>query len=128
MLKNLDNLSSSQLAKIASNLNEEIERRNAIEAAEKEINKILKTRSLTLNDLNIMKSLQSRKASQKKTAKAKKSGRSVVAPKYFDPDSGASWSGRGRAPLWVTNLCEKKGITLKEFKAMKVAPKSDQKA
>ena len=24
-----------------------------------------------------------------------------VAPKYRDPDSGATWTGRGRAPLWI---------------------------
>ncbi|MEX3983683.1 H-NS histone family protein [Paraburkholderia sp. EG287A] len=26
-----------------------------------------------------------------------------VAPKYKDPDSGATWSGRGRAPLWIAD-------------------------
>ncbi|WP_432263364.1 H-NS family nucleoid-associated regulatory protein [Cupriavidus sp. TMH.W2] len=24
-----------------------------------------------------------------------------VAPKYRDPKTGATWSGRGRAPLWI---------------------------
>jgi DNA-binding protein H-NS len=24
-----------------------------------------------------------------------------VAPKYRDPDSGATWSGRGKPPLWI---------------------------
>jgi DNA-binding protein H-NS len=26
-----------------------------------------------------------------------------VAPKYRDPVSGATWSGRGRAPLWMAD-------------------------
>lgn len=26
---------------------------------------------------------------------------SVVAPKYRDPVTGATWSGRGRAPCWL---------------------------
>ena len=30
----------------------------------------------------------------------KKSGRYV--PKYRDPDSGATWSGKGRVPRWIT--------------------------
>jgi DNA-binding protein H-NS len=30
----------------------------------------------------------------------KKSGRYV--PKYRDPDSGATWSGKGREPSWIT--------------------------
>ncbi|RQR47564.1 H-NS histone family protein [Burkholderia sp. Bp9126] len=27
--------------------------------------------------------------------------RSVVAPKYQDPKTGATWSGRGREPAWI---------------------------
>jgi DNA-binding protein H-NS len=38
-----------------------------------------------------------------KTTKAKsgpKPGNKVV-PKYRDPDSGATWSGRGKTPRWI---------------------------
>jgi len=28
-------------------------------------------------------------------------GKSKVVPKYRDPKSGKTWSGRGRAPLWM---------------------------
>lgn len=27
-----------------------------------------------------------------------------VAPKYVDPKTGATWSGRGRAPLWIRDV------------------------
>ncbi|KAG8148450.1 hypothetical protein BFF94_037970 [Burkholderia catarinensis] len=30
-----------------------------------------------------------------------KSRRGAVKPKYFDPNSGATWSGRGRMPVWL---------------------------
>ncbi|WP_414144191.1 H-NS family nucleoid-associated regulatory protein [Burkholderia stagnalis] len=26
----------------------------------------------------------------------------MVQPKYRDPQTGATWSGRGREPLWIT--------------------------
>ena len=29
-----------------------------------------------------------------------------VAPKYRDPDSGATWTGRGRKPKWVAEIVE----------------------
>lgn len=29
---------------------------------------------------------------------------STVAPKYRDPETGAEWSGRGRAPLWIRDV------------------------
>jgi DNA-binding protein H-NS len=35
-------------------------------------------------------------------SKAKAKGRRfTVAPKYQDPKTGATWTGRGRAPAWI---------------------------
>lgn len=31
------------------------------------------------------------------------STRTPAAPKYRDPKTGATWSGRGRAPQWIAN-------------------------
>lgn len=38
---------------------------------------------------------------KKKTSSGKKTG--TVEAKYRDPDSGATWTGRGRAPRWLGN-------------------------
>lgn len=35
--------------------------------------------------------------SSKRNAKARR----IVAPKYRDPKTGATWTGRGRAPAWI---------------------------
>ncbi|QWQ12977.1 H-NS histone family protein [Ralstonia solanacearum] len=35
------------------------------------------------------------------SSKTKAKGRRAVAPKYQDPKSGATWTGRGRAPAWI---------------------------
>ena len=35
------------------------------------------------------------------SAKTPKARKSTVAPKYRDPVSGATWSGRGRSPVWL---------------------------
>ncbi|WP_080404963.1 H-NS histone family protein [Burkholderia ubonensis] len=29
--------------------------------------------------------------------------RTPIAPKYRDPKTGATWSGRGKAPRWIAN-------------------------
>ncbi|KVQ42511.1 H-NS histone [Burkholderia cepacia] len=29
--------------------------------------------------------------------------RAPIAPKYRDPKTGATWSGRGKAPQWIAN-------------------------
>ncbi|HEV3427211.1 MAG TPA: H-NS histone family protein [Paraburkholderia sp.] len=36
-----------------------------------------------------------------KGAKAASRSRASVAPKYRDPDSGSTWSGRGKPPRWI---------------------------
>ncbi|KRA01304.1 H-NS family nucleoid-associated regulatory protein [Achromobacter sp. Root565] len=41
--------------------------------------------------------------------------RSVVAPKYRNPESGETWSGRGRAPRWLTSA-EKAGRNRADFR------------
>ena len=51
----------------------------------------------------------------KKTAKPKrKSAKRKVAPKYKDPQSGATWSGRGLTPRWLAEK-EKAGAKREEF-------------
>ena len=47
--------------------------------------------------------------------KAKASGE--VKALYQDPGSGVTWSGRGRSPKWVTEICDKKGLSIEKFKA-----------
>ena len=37
----------------------------------------------------------------KRTRKSASDARSTVAPKYRDPVTGATWTGRGKAPKWI---------------------------
>ncbi|SAK40003.1 histone family protein nucleoid-structuring protein H-NS [Caballeronia catudaia] len=36
-----------------------------------------------------------------KGVKVARSSRAGVAPKYRDPESGSTWSGRGKPPKWI---------------------------
>jgi len=38
-----------------------------------------------------------------KSGKKTVAGPATVAAKYMDPKTGATWSGRGRAPAWIAN-------------------------
>jgi DNA-binding protein H-NS len=44
----------------------------------------------------------------KGAAKAAGRPRAGVAPKYRDPDSGSTWSGRGKPPRWIAGLDREK--------------------
>jgi len=41
--------------------------------------------------------------SGKKTRRQSGKPRAAVAPKFRDPASGATWSGRGKAPRWIAD-------------------------
>jgi len=54
---------------------------------------------LTLDDIS-PKRHRGRPAGTGKTKVATKA-KSELPPKYMDPKTGATWSGRGRAPAWL---------------------------
>lgn len=66
------------------------ERTQAIAAAKE----LIKTHDLTGPELGF-----SGKGSGKRTSGDK---RNVVAPKYQDPISGKTWTGRGKSPAWLS--------------------------
>lgn len=54
--------------------------------------------------------------------KGKKAGKTAsagpkVAPKYRDPETGATWTGRGKAPLWIATAPDRDAYLIKEDQA-----------
>ncbi len=115
----LKKLSAAQLNKIIDDTRAELTRRKNIDAATTEIRSILKKYKIDFQDidLNITTRTGSR-SSAKKPAKVAKSRdqRSTVRAKYKDPNSPATWSGRGRTPAWVQGICQSEGIDIEGFK------------
>jgi DNA-binding protein H-NS len=71
----------------------------------------LKRRGVTLDSL-LIDGAGKGNASAKRSAK-KATGRSVVAPKYRNPeDASQTWSGRGKRPLWVVAALKRRGVTI----------------
>ena len=71
-----------------------------------------KNRSRFLIDVNV----QSQASAAGSASKAGNDVRGPQAPKYIDPETGATWRGRGRAPAWLADakdriafLIERKG-------------------
>lgn len=70
-----------------------------IEAARKsEINEALSTIHSLIKEFGLSASDVFPAGRAKSAAKG-----STVAPKYRDPGTGATWTGRGKAPLWIAN-------------------------
>ena len=115
----LKKLSAAQLNKIIDETQAELTRRKNIDAATVEIRSILKKYKIDFQDidLNII-TRTGGKRSTKKRAKVTKSRdqRSAVKAKYKDPNSAATWTGRGRTPVWVQGICQNEGIDIDGFK------------
>ncbi|WP_406868289.1 H-NS histone family protein [Paraburkholderia fungorum] len=61
------------------------------------------------------------------SAKAKAAYNYVRGPQpalYRDPKSGATWSGRGRAPVWLASVRDRSRFLIVEVGAPAVAPKA----
>jgi DNA-binding protein H-NS len=66
-------------------------REGEVAEARKQVLELMQAHGLRVEDL----------ASPKKATPAAKTG--TVKAKYRDPDSGQTWTGRGRAPRWLNN-------------------------
>ena len=116
----------------------ELKRRENIDKARKDIKAVLKKYKITIDDLDfgvsakkpVGKKAAAKKSTEKKAA-TKKAGskkraaktprkndqRAAVVAKHHNPATGDKWSGRGRAPLWVTSICATEAIDIEQFKA-----------
>jgi len=115
----LKKLSAAQLNRIIDETQAELTRRKNIDAATVEIRSILKKYKIDFQDidLNII-NRNGGKSSTKKRAKVTKlrDNRGTVKAKYKDPNSAATWTGRGRTPAWVQGICQNEGIDTDGFK------------
>ena len=84
------------------------------------IKKEIHAYGLTADDLGLstkrpVKAVAPRKPSRKKSQRGKVDKRSVVAPKYRDSSTGATWTGRGKQPKWLAAAL-KTGKKLEDFR------------
>lgn len=79
-------------------------RKREIAAIVKQINGLIEQYGLTPQELRFPRrsTASEETVSAKPVARKKaKAAVSTVAPKYRNPETGDTWSGRGRAPKWV---------------------------
>lgn len=92
------------------------ERREAIALVKSKIAEF----ALSVQDLGLI--VTGQRAARKSAGKAKKAGKrggkvkvkSKVKPKYHHPETGDTWSGRGRPPRWLVAL-EAEGKSRDQF-------------
>ena len=111
----LTNLNAKQLKQVISEASSALNRRQKVEKAIVEIQRVAKKYNLSKEELKTaLVSAQSFKAV---SASKPKSVRAKVEPKYQSQDGSKKWTGRGRTPSWVVEICRSKGLTVEGFKS-----------
>lgn len=127
IMSSLRKLTAGQLEKMLDDAKSEIKRRKNIEAAAVEIQALLDRYGVSLKDIKLQSLNRKNSMKDDRTGQGKpkkKDNRQHVRHKYSNPNGEESWSGRGHAPAWVLEICQKEGIDLATFKKNKQCLKS----
>lgn len=111
----LDSLDTKQLKQVISEANSALNRRQKVEKAIVEFQRVAKKYKLGKEELKtVLVSVHSSKSVSK--SKPKSVGKKVE-PKYQSQDASKTWTGRGRTPSWVVEICRSTGLTVEAFKS-----------
>ena len=112
-------MTTKQIESLIDAANDELKYRKKVATAAKHINKVLTGLSVDFKDIP-SEALDAGKSRHPESAKGKSHDRkksAPVKPKYTSEDNLKQWSGRGKPPGWVKDICETKNISLAEFKS-----------
>ena len=132
-MKSVEKLTDRELLLAAREIEAEAKLRANRKAAASAILAILKKHNLSVGDLLHLDLAQRNSTRTKKKTNTKRARlvkaksatrknsdkRAQVASKYKNPKSSDKWSGRGRAPEWVSDILSNRGISMAQFKADK---------
>ena len=129
-MANIPKMTDRELERVLSEAKDELARRDNMVKAIADIKKILEKYKLRAEDIDWSQLNKTTKAGNKKKLSGKSNAavkikakerlkpdrRSSVAPKYLNPNGKERWTGRGRTPDWVINICEQENIDIENFK------------
>ena len=108
-------LSGRDLTKLIDEAAKELTQRKRMDALSKDIQRVIAKHKVNKTELaSLIDMIRSETKVSKKT---KTRAASKVAAKFKNPNGKETWTGRGRAPNWVSGICETSGLTVPEFKA-----------
>ena len=111
----LTNLNAKQLKQVISEASSALIRQQKVEKATIEIQRVAKKYKLSKDELK--KALVSVQSDRAVLISKPKSVRGKVEPKYQSQDGSKKWTGRGRTPSWVVEICRSKGLSIEGFKS-----------
>ena len=118
-MKSVSSLSQSELNNLISEASRELEARKRSEAVVRDIHKVLDKHGIAKRERSaLLDAAKSGGMASTRTPKRASKRKGVkVPPKYRCPNSGDTWTGRGRAPAWVVNTCDSNKLSIAAFKS-----------
>lgn len=122
MAINLDALSHAELQALIKSAEAQMAsaRKNHVKEVRAKVDALLQNAGLTLDEVY-----------PRHSGKGSSGTKSVVAPKYRNPDNAAqTWSGRGKRPFWFVEALKKRNVTAESLliQGAKAAPAKAAKA
>ena len=120
-MKEVKKLTKTELNTLISAASKELEARKKSRALLLDIQKVFKKHRVPRSRwVSFLRAAEADSNSDaKRPRKVIKRSGIKVPPKYKCPKTNVTWTGRGRAPKWVLELCETEKISLEAFKSDK---------
>ena len=107
-------LSGKDLTKLIDQASKELIQRKRMDVLSKDIQRVIAKHKVSKSELASL--IDMIRFETKVSKKTKTRAASKVPAKFKNPKGQETWTGRGRAPNWVSEICQTTGITLTEFK------------
>ena len=108
-------LSGKDLTKLIDQASKELIQRKRMDVLSKDIQRVIAKHKVSKSELASL--IDMIRFETKVSKKTKTRAASKVPAKFKNPNGQETWTGRGRAPNWVSEICQTTGITVTEFKA-----------
>ena len=107
-------LSGKDLTKLIDQASKELIQRKRMDVLSKDIQRVIAKHKVSKAELASL--IDMIRFETKISKKTKTRAASKVPAKFKNPNGQETWTGRGRAPNWVSEICQTTGITVTEFK------------
>jgi len=107
-------LSGKDLTKLIDQASKELIQRKRMDVLSKDIQRVIAKHKVSKSELAGL--IDMIRLETKVSKKTKTRAASKVPAKFKNPNGQETWTGRGRAPNWVSEICQTTGITVTEFK------------
>lgn len=116
----IEELNANELKTLIADAKKQLEERARLDMVALQLEKIFAKHKLKRAEIAQVMKLVAQGGNGRRPhppAKRAKTQRAKIAAKYKNPESGETWTGRGRSPKWVSAILAREAISIEQFKS-----------